>query len=329
MAQARTARLANPYSLLAYPGESPVLDFRNEPYSATNSGLVGITLSGSYWNIKGLTVQYAADNGIKISGSNNTIEQVVTRQNQDSGMIISGSSTVHPSNNLILNCDSYGNFDFGAAGENADGFAAKFRGIGTGNVFNGVRSYDNADDGFDFWQAEHGVTVINSWSFHNGKAAVFNNPAGYQGDGNGLKLGHDSSNELLANLLVWGNIVNGVDINGNATQLESNSNPAAIAHGVEIYNVTSVLNGGKNFNIDENPSTATPPTVHILQNNVSYVGGGTTVNPGNVADHNTFNGPSGSPAGLGATAADFVSVDRSNRRRNGERRQFSPCRHRR
>jgi hypothetical protein len=299
---------ANPYNLLAYPGESPILDFRNEPYSASNSGLVGITLSGSFWNIKGLTVQYAADNGIKISGSNNRIEQVTTRQNQDSGLIISGSSTVHPSNNLILNCDSYGNFDFGAGGENADGFAAKFRGIGSGNVFSGVRSYDNADDGFDFWQAEHGVTIVNSWSFHNGKGTVFNNVPGYQGDGNGIKLGHDSSIHLLENLLVFGNNVNGVDINGNATQLEANSNPASIAHGVTVYNVTAALNGGKNFNFDENPMVAASPTTHILRNNVSFGGGGTTVFAGNTADHNTFNGPNGSPAGLGDSAADFISV---------------------
>ena len=55
---------ANPYNLLAYPGESPILDFRGETYSATNSGQKGISLNGSYWRIKGLTVQYAADNGL-------------------------------------------------------------------------------------------------------------------------------------------------------------------------------------------------------------------------------------------------------------------------
>src|SRR5436190_16300112 len=76
---------ANPYNLLAYPGESPVLDFRAETYSATNSGQKGISLNGSYWRIKGLTIQYAADNGLAIAGSNNIIEQVVARQNQDSG----------------------------------------------------------------------------------------------------------------------------------------------------------------------------------------------------------------------------------------------------
>jgi hypothetical protein len=80
---------ANPYSLLAYPGETPIFDFRGQPYSASNSGMKGISLNGSYWRIKGLTIQYAADNGIAIGGSNNIIEQVVARQNQDSGIQIS------------------------------------------------------------------------------------------------------------------------------------------------------------------------------------------------------------------------------------------------
>jgi hypothetical protein len=293
---------ANPYNMLAYPGETPVLDFRGETYSASNSGQKGINLNGSYWHIKGLTVQYAADNGVAIAGSNNIVEQVTSRQNQDSGFIISGTN---PSNNLLLNCDSYGNFDYGALGENADGFAVKFRGIGPGNVISGARSYENGDDGFDFWQAEHGVTVTNSWSFHNGVAASFNNPVGFAGDGNGIKLGHDSGTHSLSNMLVWGNPANGVDINGNATALEGD--PPTIPHGVTVYNVTSAMNGGKNFQFDENPTTATPPTTHVLRNNVSYSGSANIV-AGNTADHNTFAGPGGTPAGLGVTAADFVST---------------------
>jgi hypothetical protein len=294
---------ANPFSMLAYPDETPILDFHGEAYNAMNNGQRGISIGGSYWHLKGLTVQYAADNGISISGSNNTVEQVIARQNQDSGFLISGSN--QPSNNLLLNCDSYGNFDYGALGENADGFAVKFRGLGPGNVISGARSYDNGDDGFDFWQAEHGVTVINSWSFHNGVASSFNNPVGFAGDGNGIKLGHDSGTHLLENMLVWGNPANGVDINGNATQLEGD--PPTIPHGVKVYNVTSAMNGGKNFQFDENPTTATPPTNHILRNNVSY-SGSVTITTGNTADHNTFAGPGGSPAGLGVAASDFIST---------------------
>ncbi len=295
---------ANPYHLLAYPGESPVLDFRSQPYNNNNGGLKGISLNGSYWHIKGLTIQYAADNGMAIGGSNNKIEQVISRQNQDSGFQISGSNV--PSNNLILNCDSYGNFDFGNEGENADGFAVKFRDLGPGNVLSGVRAWENADDGFDFWQAEHGVTVLNSWSFHNGIPAVFNDPAGYSGDSNGVKLGHDSSNHMLTNMLVWGNVKHGIDINGNATDLESTP-PFDIARGVSAFNITSASNGDRNFYYDEDPTTASPPTAHILRNNISF-DGIVRIDPGNTADHNTFAGPGGTPAGLGATAADFVST---------------------
>jgi hypothetical protein len=299
----------NPFKLFAYPGEVPILDFRNQPYSATNNGMKGVSLNGDWWHIKGLTLQYAADNGIAIGGSHNIVEQVVARQNQDSGFQISGSS--RPSNNLLLNCDSYGNFDFGAGGENADGFAVKFRDLGPGNVISGARAYNNADDGFDFWQAENGVTVTNSWSFHNGIAAAFDDPAGYQGDSNGLKLGKDSGPHVLKNLLVWGNGANGVDVNGNATESGGSASPAVIPHGVQIYNVTSAGNGGRSFQFDENPTTITAtnpsPSQHILRNNVSF-NDTVTIFAGNTADHNTFAGPGGSPPGLNAAAADFLSI---------------------
>ena len=207
------------------------------------------------------------------------------------------------------------------AGENADGFAVKFRGLGPGNVISGARAYDNGDDGFDFWQAEHGVTVTNSWSFHNGVASVFNNPAGFTGDGNGIKLGHDSGTHALQNMLVWGNPANGVDINGNAHALERD--PPTIRHGVTIYNVTSAMNG-KNFQFDENPTTAAPPTAHILRNNVSY-SGSTTIVTGNTADHNTFAGPGGyacRPRRHGGRLS-------LNNRARDDVEQFSSGRHRR
>lgn len=106
-------------------------------------------------------------------------------------------------------------------------------------------------------------------------------------------------------MLIWGNPANGVDVNGNATQIELPSDP--IVHGVQIFNVTSAGNGGKNFQFDENPTTASPPTNHVLRNNISF-NGSVAIQAGNTADHNTFSGPGGTPAGLGASAADFVST---------------------
>ncbi|MFT3789009.1 MAG: right-handed parallel beta-helix repeat-containing protein [Tepidisphaeraceae bacterium] len=133
-------------SLLAYPGETPILDFAAEP-----SGKRGIQLDANYWTMRGLTVRNARDNGVFISGSNNVIDRFDLYGNQDSGLQIAAGGTRVPSNNLILNTDSHGNYDPANNGENADGFAAKFRGLGPGNVFRGVRAWGNSDDGFDFW----------------------------------------------------------------------------------------------------------------------------------------------------------------------------------
>ena len=83
--------------------------------------------------------------------------------------------------------------------------------------------------------------------------------------------------------------------------------PAVIPHGVQAFNITSAFNGGNNFQYDENPTTTTPPSAHILRNNISY-SGTVTINAGNTTDHNTFAGPGGTPAGLGASASDFVST---------------------
>ncbi len=62
---------ALPFKVFAYPGDAmPVIDFSTNP-STTNRG---ISIESNYWHMKGLTLQYAPDNGINISGSNNTIE---------------------------------------------------------------------------------------------------------------------------------------------------------------------------------------------------------------------------------------------------------------
>jgi autotransporter-associated beta strand protein len=292
ISSSKNGTAASPYTLMAYNGETPVLDFSGE-----SSGARGIQLNGSYWNIKGLTVQNAKDNGIHIQGSNNIINQLRLTGNQDSGLQISGSSTLHPSNNLILNTDSYANYDPANHGENADGFAAKFRDIGPGNVFSGDRAWGNSDDGFDFWEARYGVTVVNSWCFKNG----FNNfgDTAWAGDGNGLKLGHDSGTHVVQNVLVWGNRLNGIDVNGNATGIELPADP--ITHGVTVENVTGWNNGaggnGYNFNFDES-------FAHVVRNNLELAGGSGTANiySGVVSDHNSWNG-------LTASTSDFASLD--------------------
>jgi Protein of unknown function (DUF1565) len=306
ISSSKSGTAASPINMFAYSGDvaAPVLDFHGETFSSSNSGMRGIDLQGNYWHMQGFTVQYAADNGIIVSGSNNTLDHLVTRQNQDSGLALQGSGSRTPSNNLVLNCDSYGNFDYGPTagphGENADGFIAKFRALGTGNYFIGDRSFNNGDDGYDFWQSPNRVVVINCQSFHNGLTAVFRTPANgnisnYAGDGNGFKLGQDSSTHVLMNSVAWGNNHNGFDVNGNATE---ESAGGGIQHGVTLYNDTSFNNAksgtGNNFAFGES-------FAHVLENNISLTGS-VNINSAVINDHNSWN------SGFGVSSADFLSI---------------------
>lgn len=98
----RSGTSTSRYSLLAYPGERPLLNFSTEPY-----GSRGIRLSGSYWYIKGFDVWRAGDNGMNVSGSNNIIEFCSFSENYDTGLQLGGGA----SNNQVINCDSYFNKD--------------------------------------------------------------------------------------------------------------------------------------------------------------------------------------------------------------------------
>lgn len=250
----------NPITLQAYQDEMPVIDF-----SATGTGPRGIDLGGSYWYIRGFIIQNAGDNGLYIDGTHNTVELVIARWNEDSGIQLHSGAA----DNLILNCDSYENYDPGNHGENADGFATKFT-LGTGNVLRGCRSWSNSDDGYDCWNYFDSQRVVfdSCWSFSNG-INIWGDTA-FAGDGNGFKLGQGNGAHLLINCLTYGNPHHGIDINGNT-------------EGVTVYNCTCVLNGSTNFYFDEHNSA------NVLRNNVSYLA------PVNIYDevddeYNSWNG---------------------------------------
>lgn len=211
----------NEANLFAAPGARPVLEFAGQPRQ--DSGARGINLTGSFWHIRGLEIRNAGDNGMAISGSNNTIENLILHDNGDTGLQITApeaqaTDNSRAANNLILNCDSFANFDPVNNGENADGFAAKLR-VGPGNVFRGCRAWNNADDGWDFFASDDVVTIEDSWAFLNGIIAGGGNSAG---DGNGFKLGgapngvgQGHAPHVVRNGSAFGNRTCGFTINNN------------------------------------------------------------------------------------------------------------------
>ena len=263
--------------LWAYPGEKPVFDF-------TGLNDRGLYISKDYWHVKGVEVKNAGSNGICLSaGGNCIIEGCVSHDNGLEGIKLTGGAH----DNLILNCDSYRNYDAANHGENADGFAAK-SGVGTGNVFRGCRAWLNADDGWDFYGLPVTVRIDSCWAFRNG----FNiwNDAAWAGDGNAFKLGGagDISENIVTHSVAFDNAHNGFDQNHSVA-------------GQTIYNCTAFRNGTSNYSFYETP-TGGALKKHILKNNISYLGGAQNIDATATQEANSWQGYSAVPS-------DFVSLD--------------------
>jgi hypothetical protein len=234
----------------------------------------GISFNTAYWHAKDFELYGAGDNGVYIGGSHNTIEHLRIHDNQDSGLQLgrrsSSDATIDtwPSDNRILNCTSYDNFD--PTGENADGFACKLT-TGYGNVFDGCISYNNSDDGWDLYtKAESGpigpVTIRNCIAFNNGMTTQGIGTA--NSDGNGFKLG----GEVIP---VSHKVINCLAFNNCAHGFTDNSNPGTIS----LSNCTSYNNGVRdwdcgNINLCRDASTSH----NVFKNILSFCEGKKTSN---------------------------------------------------
>lgn len=179
-----------PITITSYPGERAVIDLSEVKPAAR---VMAFHLTGDHWHLKGFDIT-----GIKVTqtghsqsinvgifgGSHNVVEQV----NMHDGMGI-GVYAVRGSDNLILNCDAYNNYDSvsgGGRGGNCDGFGFHFKDVGySGNIVRGCRAWRNSDDGFDLINNSSPVVIENCWAWENGYDADLVS----RGDGTGFKCG--------------------------------------------------------------------------------------------------------------------------------------------
>jgi hypothetical protein len=184
-----------------------ILDFSAEPEA---KGQMGIDISGDGYYLMGIEVTHAGSFGFFITGARNALMYCSAHENRNTGIHLDAGAT----RNFIRNCDSYLNFDPKTLGEDADGFAAKHA-IGPGNSFHECRSYQNADDGFDFWMAPYPVVIEDCVAFRNGYN-VWHIPD-FQGDGNGFKFGGNyvATAHTARRCISIENPLNGFDQNHN------------------------------------------------------------------------------------------------------------------
>ena len=279
-----------PIGLYAYQGESPVLNFSAQVESSSNRGLV---LDAAFWYLKGLIIEEAGDNGMLLSGNNNTIENCIFRSNHDTGLQLSRYNTAYnsisewPSNNLILNCESFNNHD--SDNEDADGFAAKLT-VGTGNVFRGCVSHHNIDDGWDLYtKTETGpigaVALENCIAHDNG--TLTDGISSGNGDKNGFKLGGEdiAVNHVVKRCIAFNNGKHGFTYNRNLGSLQ-------------ILNCTGYNNAQRNFNFDGGSS--------VFKNNLSFQTGSNDRVIGDASAPNAFDNDDN--VTFAVTSSDFQTL---------------------
>jgi len=290
----------NGYKVLAYPGETPVLDCRN--MTGTSYSRAGIMLySCAYWHIKGIEITRAdqssgpvhGGSGIYIEGGNHiTVEDCTSHHNGGPGF-----ETRVPDGDEIqfINCDAYSNWDpySGIPGDNSDGFSCGYSSKDRIIRFTGCRSWNNSDDGFDNYEATGYSGIFyytRCWSWHNGYR-----PDGITeaGQGCGFKYGLDGqvydgvTRRFSYNCIAYDNRTRGF------SQESANVKK-------EFYNCIAYANKMHGFSfwgID---------IPDILKNNVSFGNASSQVEQlgtRRISSHNSWD------SGVTVTASDFISVD--------------------
>ncbi|MDR7211591.1 right-handed parallel beta-helix repeat-containing protein [Flavobacterium piscis] len=301
-------------SYLAFPNETPIFNYAN--IKPENRRVTAFFINGSNVIIKGIEVteiqvtikKHTQSECFEIQGSNNTLEQIKMYDNMAIGVYISKGS-----NNLILNCDAYRNWDSvseNGKGGNTDGFGCHAPAGNKNNIFRGCRAWFNSDDGFDLINSAEPVLIDNCWAFYNGYSTGFKSRA----DGNGFKTGGYSDTPLnkLPNPIPRNTVQFCLAVGNKQSGFYSNHH----LNGSNWFNNTAYRNK-RNYNL-LNRKTATeadylkdvPGWGHVMSNNLGYAATDTEITnidkSACTLKNNYFD------LNLTITNADFLSLDESS-----------------
>ena len=309
-----------------YPGETAILDFRTTAYGTRG---LQVASNCTYLHIKDLTLRYSGKNNLYNEGSYCLFEHLDIYGSADTGcqMKVGGY-------NIIKNVDSHDNFDYELDksgnltqcdfGGNADGFADKQH-SGAPNHYIGCRSWNNSDDGWDFFQrVTTAETIIEQCICYKNGPAYYDmrNHPRYQtdkawfdqfatprnvvdadgktvevslakypnmGNGNGFKVGggYTDHKVLVHHSLAVANTVKGFDQNNNDGTMR-------------FYNNTGYLNGYDFGFTTKYGTLSIQNCLSYKSKNGNYTEAATTL----VNSYNSWN-----ISGLSVSASDFLSLD--------------------
>jgi hypothetical protein len=296
--------LTDTIKILAYPGETPILNLDNITTGTSHSAMVRVN-NCDYIHIKGLRVTGAVQSAIGnvlwgillVDVNNSVIENCVADHIGGYGLCIGAAEYgVGGSNNLILNCDAfacedpYSSVPFGGS----NGFTiSRYDNTSTNITLRGCRAWYNSDDGFDLFGLNGFITFKNCWSFRNG---YHENTETKTGDGMGFKLGPTSSNLATSHLRT---VTNCVSVHNYSYGFDQNTDSYTSL--MWLYNNFSYNNTSNGFYFGYGISAA-----DIFRNNIEYGSTyGNTFDANDIHDHNDWDA---SPS-VTISDSDFVSLD--------------------
>ncbi|WP_281228668.1 right-handed parallel beta-helix repeat-containing protein [Flavobacterium aquiphilum] len=303
----------NGINYLAFPNETPVFNYGN--IKPENRRVIAFLVSGNNIKIKGIEVTavqvtiktHTQSECFEVQGNRNTLEQLKLHDGMAIGVYITKGS-----NNLILNCDAYQNWDSvseNGVGGNTDGFGCHAPKGNKNNVFRGCRSWFNSDDGFDLINSAEPVLIDHCWAFYNGYTSDFKRRA----DGNGFKSGGYASAPLeqLPNPIPRNTIQFCLAVGNKAAGFYANHH----LNGNNWYNNSAYKNRA---NYDMLNRKAQKPVDylkdtqgwgHVLSNNLGYAATGrelVNIDKSNCTLKNNY-----FDLGLTIKDSDFLSLDES------------------
>jgi len=242
----------------------PVFDCSAMDMKGDNRGF--LLSNANYWDIYGIIIKSAGDNGMYVTGTGNTtITFCDFIRNRDTGLQLAGGSH----DIQVINCDSYENADWGsntrATGGNADGFAPKMD-VGDNILFRGCRAWGNSDDGWDGYlrgTSENMTTYLEDcWTFRNGYYWL-NGTTNSTQNGNGFKMGGSDTKDRAHNFV----LIRCLSFDNKARGFDQNSNAGSIY----LYNCTAYRNQGSDYGLNSTTSRLKykPGAELVLKNNLS------------------------------------------------------------
>lgn len=296
----RNGTSKNTIKILAYPGETPVLDCRNITQKGYHSGF--LLDNCDYWNIKGLTIsnlsEYKSGTSypnstevMALADCSNIILEQCTVQGCSQGFSLNGANDYI----YYTNCDSYQNHDHYDNGGLANGFNININ-SGSHIFYEGCRAWANSDDGWDAFSASYGsgyITWKNCWAFENGAYD------GVEGNGAGFKTGMSKLTQVGP---VQRTLLNCLSFNNSGMGFDESQDQGATSIPHVVFNCTSYNNGEAGYNFQFG-SGSNGFIGDIFRNNISYHETVSYSWNNNTVDHNSWQNR------LNVSADDFLSLD--------------------